>query len=1025
MKLQAKIWLGASLVIASIMTLDMVIGYRDIERDSRHHLEEQARIVQAMLMATRRVYQQQFLTSEVPLTDKTVGFLPAHALPRISADFPKWIQSDLRFNNVSDRARNPYNQADRDELAAMSWFRANPTVPDHLGVIQDTLGGEVLHFTAPIWIESSCLKCHGVEQDAPPTIRANYAGSYGYKLGELRGLMSIKVPMQTVRRHALEVWGQHYLMRGAGYVVLLFLVGTLMKRMVVRRLARLEVASVRLGAGDLGARVEVTGGDEISTLANSFNAMAQAMAQHDAEIARLNRIYATLSETNQTIVRVEDEADLLENVCRIAVEHGGFKMACIMAMHSSQAYLEVVCRFGDGLDFLDGIHIPLDPAVPGGCGPTATAWRTQNPVMVQDYSADPLTQPWHESAKKDGLGAGAAFPITRGGRVQFVLTIYHGQSHVFDQKMINLLSEMAMDIGYALDRIDLVAEQVRTHIALGESEEKYRAAVTTSQDGFWLADTQGRLLEVNAAYAKLSGYSREELLQMHIADLEVQESADQVQQRIEHIIAHGSALFETRHRCKDGHHKLVEVSVSFIPDKGGQLSVFIRDLSKREEADASIKRLSNFDALTGLPNRALCNDRFDQALTKAQRNGESLALVFLDLDHFQNVNDNLGHRIGDLLLVETTSRLLSVVRAEDTISRLGGDEFILLLDNTNEEDMTRFADKLLQAIARPVLIEGHELIVTASIGVALYPLDGDDFDTLFRRADSAASWAKQAGRNTHRFFAPEMQARSARLLALETALRKALERDELMLYYQPQISLASGAVIGVEALARWRHPVHGLVSPAEFIPIAESTGLILPIGEWVLRTALSQMKTWTDRGLGVPQVAVNLSAVQFRQSTLPATIKTLLADSGVPAERLEIELTESTTMDNPGAAIAMIDTLHGMGIKISIDDFGTGYSSLSYLKRFHIDKLKIDQSFVRDLHANPEDEAIVKAVVSLAGSLKFKTIAEGVETQAQLEFLYKNGCDEVQGYLFSQPIPADEFAVWMKAWDARPRMRCL
>lgn len=1015
MKLQTKIWLGTAVVITIIMCLDMVQGYRSIEAGVRENLDKEARIIRAMLMATRRVYHAQFLASGLPLDDQTLGFLPAHALPRISADFPNWFNEGLSFNNVSDRPRNQGNKADANELVAMQWFRANKTALNHTGVINNATGAAFYHFTAPIWIESYCLKCHGDREKAPLTIRDNYTEGYSYKVGDLVGVMSIKLPMDEIRHNVWTKWKQRFWIRLSGYVFLMILLGVMMQRLVTRRLAQLEIVTRRLEVGDLTARMEISGGDEVASLARGFNRMAEAIVQNHSQLVRLNQIYAALSQTNETIVRVENEAELLNRVCRIAVEFGGARLAFIGKADETNSRIVVITSFGGGFEYIDGIYISSDSSVPEGRGPTGTAWRTASPVVIQNFSTDESTRVWQERARSFGWGGSAAFPILRGGKVQLVFTLYHAESYAFDSKMIALLTEMSMDIGYALDRIDLVAEQLKTNNALRESEEKYRTAVTTSLDGFWLVDCEGRLLEVNDAYVKFSGYSREELLGLNIRNLETPESSGQVSQRIEKIKKIGADLFESRHRSKSGDIKPVEISVAFTPDQGGRFSVFVRDLSKRKEAEAQIDHLSHFDSLTGLPNRSLFTDRFSLALANAQRNNESLALIFLDLDHFKNINDNLGHRIGDLLLIELTGRFQAALCSEDTVSRLGGDEFILLLPHAAADSVVHVAEHLLEKVSQPVLIEGNELIVTPSMGIAFFPTDGENFETLLRKADTAANWAKQEGRNTYRFFATEMQVRSARILLLETSLRRALERDELLLYYQPQVSLKTGAIVGVEALIRWHHPEHGLIPPAEFIPIAESSGLILSIGEWVLNRAMRDLKSWMDRGLPIQLIAVNLSPVQFRQQNLPAVIERLLAENGLPPSCLELEVTEGVTMNDPVAAIAMLDALHAQGIHISIDDFGTGYSSLNYLKRFQIDKLKIDQSFVRDITTDPDDKVIVMAIINLAKNLGFQTIAEGVETLEQQMFLREQGCEEMQGYLFSKPVPIEQLEALLRS----------
>ena len=426
-------------------------------------------------------------------------------------------------------------------------------------------------------------------------------------------------------------------------------------------------------------------------------------------------------------------------------------------------------------------------------------------------------------------------------------------------------------------------------------------------------------------------------------------------------------------------------------------------------SESRIRQLAHFDALTGLPNRVLLADRCASALHMAQRAHGSVALMFLDLDHFKTINDSLGHRVGDTVLVQLASRLRALMREQDTVARLGGDEFIILLPDTNAAGAARVASKLLQLAQSPVMVEGHELTITPSIGIAMYPKDGLDLNALSKCADAAMYRAKADGRNGFHFYSGEIQGNSDRRLALGNALRRALLHNQLSLRYQPQISLESGDIVGVEALLRWEHPQWGHVSPSEFIPIAESNGLILPIGQWVIRSAIEQLAAWMQRGMAPMIMAVNLSAVQFRHAELPQFVTQCLNDARVPPELFELELTESAAMANPQAAISTLDELARRGIRLAIDDFGTGYSSLSYLKRFKVYKIKIDQGFVRDITDDPDDKAIVGAIINMARSLGIQTIAEGVETEAQLDYLREEGCNEVQGYLFSKPMTADTF----------------
>ncbi len=450
-----------------------------------------------------------------------------------------------------------------------------------------------------------------------------------------------------------------------------------------------------------------------------------------------------------------------------------------------------------------------------------------------------------------------------------------------------------------------------------------------------------------------------------------------------------------------------------VLQRTGELRQTVLALEKKVveqiEAEARIQQLAHFDTLTGLPNRALLAERCNQVLSLASRSQQPVALMFLDLDHFKNINDSLGHRVGDEVLVELARRLRAVVREQDTVARLGGDEFILLLPGNDVAGAAHLAGKLLQAALEPFQVEGHELTVTPSIGIALYPRDGLDLDSLARSADSAMYQAKQSGRNNFCFFTSEIQTQSEAALRVGNALRRALEREQLSLHFQPQIALASGKTVGAEALLRWNHPELGAVAPSHFIPIAESTGLILPIGEWVIRTAINQLADWIRRGLPPITMAVNLSSVQFRHSGLPLLVSRILEQAGVAPHLLELELTEGVAMHDAPGAIAIMDDLHRRGVRMSIDDFGTGYSSLSYLKRFQVYKLKIDQSFVRDITEDLDDKAIVGAIISMASSLGMQTIAEGVETEGQLDFLRQRGCTEAQGYYFSQPLPAPQF----------------
>ncbi|MBC8212620.1 MAG: EAL domain-containing protein [Gammaproteobacteria bacterium] len=547
---------------------------------------------------------------------------------------------------------------------------------------------------------------------------------------------------------------------------------------------------------------------------------------------------------------------------------------------------------------------------------------------------------------------------------------------------------------------------------------KLSIVVEQSPNPIMITDLDTKIEYVNAAFNQVSGYSSDEALGKTPQLLKSGETPIEVYQDMwAHLLRGEVWRGELTNQRKDGSVYDELAIISPVRDANGTITNYLgikENITEKKHAEARIQQLAYFDQLTGLPNRSQLIDRFNSALSFAQRNTEKLALMFLDLDHFKNINDTLGHSIGDKLLVKVAHRLKRILREEDTLSRLGGDEFILLLPNTEEDEARQIAIKLIEAIALPFQLDQYELGSTLSIGIAIYPLDGEDFETLLRNADTAMYRVKQAARNDFCFFTEEMQLHSARALKLLNALRHALARNELQLHYQPQIELVSGRVIGAEALLRWNNAELGMISPAEFIPIAEESGLILPIGEWVLRSAVTQMKRWMDDGLAPIVVAVNLSVVQFRHPNLTDLVTRILKQAGLPAQYLELELTEAVAMKDPQGAIGVMNRLHEQGIQMSIDDFGTGYSSLSYLKKFKIAKLKIDQSFVRDIIDDPDDRAIVVAIINLARSLGIQTLAEGVETEHQQSLLQAQGCDEVQGYYYSRPLPADQFEAYVR-----------
>ncbi|MCU7931716.1 MAG: EAL domain-containing protein [Candidatus Thiodiazotropha sp. (ex Codakia rugifera)] len=549
-----------------------------------------------------------------------------------------------------------------------------------------------------------------------------------------------------------------------------------------------------------------------------------------------------------------------------------------------------------------------------------------------------------------------------------------------------------------------------------QAQEMLRLAERAFQntaEGISVTDVDGHIVSVNPAFESITGYSAAEALGENPRILKSGHHDSAFYRDMwSTLIKTGHWRGEIWNRRKNGDVYPEWLTISAVKDKLGQTTHYVgvfSDITQIKEAQDQINFLAHHDALTQLPNRALFHERFNHALTHAQREKGSLALLFIDLDRFKTVNDSLGHPIGDKVLLEVSKRMNDAIRASDTLARLGGDEFILLLEEeTSVQHAAVVARKLMDMFSNPMMIGIHELVVTASIGITLYPNDGDDPDILIRHADRAMYEAKQQGRNTYRFFTKALTEGAFERLMMENDLRRAVCRGELKLHYQPQVDLNNQQLLGVEALVRWLHPKQGLITPNLFIELAEEIGIIGEISTWVLHTACHQIAKWDQIGFNVPRVAVNLSVQQIDREGLVTTVSDELSKAGLLPKRLELEVTESMLMRDPDLSRSVLSELRDLGVKFSVDDFGTGYSSLAYLKLLPLDRLKIDQSFVRDIGHDENDETIVRAVIALSKSLGLEAIAEGVEEESQANFLLQAGCNLAQGFLYSRPLPADE-----------------
>jgi diguanylate cyclase (GGDEF)-like protein/PAS domain S-box-containing protein len=657
------------------------------------------------------------------------------------------------------------------------------------------------------------------------------------------------------------------------------------------------------------------------------------------------------------------------------------------------------CRMIDGQ--------PIGPTA-GSCG---TAMFRGETVISTEIASDPLWLDYRELALSHGLRACWAVPIlSPGGKVLGSFGAYFGHAHAPEEKQLALL-EIGRHIG------GIAIERDRANRALHSRSEQLQMVMDAMPFSIAYADRNFRYVVVNRRFEELFRRPRSEIIGMHTWEVIGKELFEQIKPHMDRVMRGEVVTYERSRVDENGnvHH----LEVLYLPQVGeggivlGHFGI-VRDITDRKRDEAMLQFLANHDQLTKLPNRNQFAQRLADAIARAARYKHRVGVLFIDLDRFKNVNDTLGHESGDTLLIAVAERFREALRETDTVARLGGDEFTVVLEEIGDAgEIAATAQRLLETLGAPFDVQGQEVFASASIGISIYPDDGADAASLLRNADMAMYRAKEMGKNTFQFFTREATIASVARLQLENSLRRAIERGEFILHYQPMMDLTSLQIVGMEALVRWMHPDLGMVPPAQFIPLAEETGLIVQIGNWVLEQACRRTRALNQAGNLNLTVSVNLSARQFRRRDLAQSVAAVLAATGLPPSQLELEVTESSVMDDQEAAVLTLSALKAMGVHFSVDDFGTGYSSLSQLKRFPIDSLKIDQSFVRDIPADQDDAAIVSAIVAMGHRLRLKLIAEGVETPEQLAFLKALGCDLVQGYLFGKPMPEDEFVAFL------------
>ena len=742
--------------------------------------------------------------------------------------------------------------------------------------------------------------------------------------------------------------------------------------------------------------------------------------QAEARIESLTKLYKSLTEINQAIVRMENQTELFPLVCRCAVEFGGMKIAWIGQPDATSGLISPVASHGDLLNELDTLVISSRADVPEGRGAIGTAIRESRPVIINDFHQSAMTKPWHTRAADLGINAIAAFPILRGGMPFAVFVLFNTEVGAFNAEVVALLNEMSTDVAFALDNFDRKVQQT----AAMESLRLAASVYETSGEGIMITDVDNQIVAVNPAFTEITGYDAEEVIgkSVHIFRSGRHDEAF-YEAMWRDVATTGYWQGEVWEKRKNGEIYPKNLTISSVVNEDGlvqqRVAMFI-DITQRREAEELIWRQANFDMLTKLPNRQMFYDRLDQDIKKASRADRPLALMFIDLDQFKEINDTLGHDKGDVLLGEVACRLASCVRETDTVARLGGDEFTIILNELDDSTSSdRVAQNILQKLATPFQLGAEVVYISASIGITFYPEDATTIESLLKNADQAMYAAKNQGRNRCSYFTPSMQQMVLARMQIANDLHHALADNQFWVAYQPIVELATGLIRKAEALIRWDHPKKGLISPAIFIPVAEDTGLIIDIGEWVFHQAAQQVKRWRELHPTF-QISVNKSPVQFHNEKQAHTAwYDYLAELGLPGQSIAVEITEGLLLDASALVVDRLLEFREGGIQVSLDDFGTGYSALSYLKKFDIDYIKIDQSFTRNLAVGSYDMALCEAIIVMAHKLGIQVIAEGVETEEQKNLLISAECDYAQGYYFSRPVSAEEFDALLKKTKGR------
>jgi|GEM_PF-849329 len=1027
MRLQSKVFIITAIILALHFAVNTYIGQRQIEQDVIANIKDNARTIQGMLIAYSGVYQKIFIEHHIPINDKTINLLPAHAISHISQQFTQWVDNGLSFNTVSDRPRNPNNQADKVELRAIQFFRHTPQLNEHFVSYKTAAGEDFYHFSLPLYIEPLCLKCHGSKTQAPKSIQQRYDTAYDYKLGELRGLISIKLPAKIIKQRTSELLQHNIFIHSLGLFLSFILISLLLNRTIIARIQGLQRGSENLALGNYETQIQLSGNDELTQMAHSFNHMAQMIAHREQQLIRQKSLYYTLSQTNKSIIQLDSTEALLNNICHITTSQDTIILAWFGIVDPSQNSLNIIASAGSESQYLHHINLSLHSDSPQQHNPTNIAFAQQKTSINNHYLNDPLTAFSHKQAQQAGIQSIASFPINRGNQLIALFSVYSDQQNYFTPDIVSLLNEIASDTSYAIQHFDLKAQHIEAQKQLEQSSKelsqlnsKMTMLLESTGEGIFGLDQYGQCTFLNHAAQKMLGYSFSEL------------EGNSMHQLTHHSHSDGRPLlpeecpiyeaFRSGESCqidnevfwrKDGSFFAVQYSAYPIYDEQhnitGSVTVF-RDTTESRALTKKLDFLASHDSLTSLLNRNSFKQHLEQALASAKTEAKQHVVCYIDLDQFKIINDTCGHIAGDNMLQLIAHILKSIVRENDILARLGGDEFGLLLEQCSIDKAAKITTKICQSIKEFRFVWSDKIFNTGcSIGIAAITENTQSVQSIMSTVDASCYIAKDKGRNqVHISSGDDTEtARHQGEMQWVSKIRKALEDDHFILYQQsimPADQL-SKENLHCEILLRMQDSQHNIIQPGAFLPAAERYNLMAELDRWVIHNTFKWLSQQIQQHKAIDFCSINLSGQSIGDKKLYQYIMQQLKKYTISPKIICFEITESSAVTHLEQAVTFIKQLREHGFLFALDDFGTGMSSFAYLKNLPVDFLKIDGSFIKDIIDDPIDRAMVKSINDIGHIMGLRTIAEYVENDDIKNELIHMEVDYLQGYGIAKPIP--------------------